>query len=151
MKRPGRKYNQRRKLSPIVSFFFHLKRNHLWLRRFAFLWLFLIALEISCPILECQDLEDFSSPEIFASVNFVQSNPSESVSKNLTNDDSISAVNESSPFEHCGDECLCHVTAILGLNFELPKINIEYSQLLISYDKQPIVSLSPPIQPPKRA
>ncbi|HRH45197.1 MAG TPA: cytochrome C oxidase subunit IV family protein [Pyrinomonadaceae bacterium] len=149
MKRPVRNYNQRRKLSPIVSFFFHLKRNHLWLRRFAFLWLFLIALEISCPILECQDLEDFSSPEITATVNFVEFNSSESATKQHTNDESITAVN--SPLEHCGDECLCHVTAILGLNFDFPKVNIEYSPVLISYNKQPIVSLSPPIQPPKRA
>ena len=151
MNRQHKKFGKRRRLSRVVSFLFHFKRNHVWLRRLAFLWLFLVVVEIACPVLECQDLTEINSPQITATVKFYEPNSSKMVSLLSPSDNSAFAVKDSSAPEHCNDECLCHVTATLNLHFDIPKVHNDYSLPIISYDNQPEISISPPIQPPKNA
>lgn len=145
------------------SFFLNrLKSKHypLLFRRLAFLWVFLIFLEIACPIFECQifaaDLPDdnltvsselvFSNPSGLPST--VTSKNSESQEASIAGDDQ-SAADHSSPPEDCNDECLCHVTPIQGLSFVMPKDNLRTEISPIKNKFQPSSDLPPPYQPPQ--
>jgi len=151
MKHHARKYGKKRRLSRAVSFFFYLKRNHLWLRRFAFLWLFLIAIELACPILECPNFEDFNSAATTATTNFYESNSAKSILQKNSDDEQLVTVKGNTAPEDCNDECLCHVTAIVGIVFEFPGDYPEYSFVKNIYTNEPTVTISPPSQPPKNA
>lgn len=150
MKRQNRHYRKRRRFPPIVSFIFHLKRNHLWLRRFAFLWIFLIALEIACPILECRNPVDFRLSTATVTSNFLTPNSSESISQN-TNDEQTTINIEKSASDHCSDECLCHITAIPGLVFDFPRVYNKYIVSITTFKGEPTLANSPPFEPPKTA
>ncbi len=149
-KRLRKNYGKRKRLSRLVSFFFFLKRNHLWLRRFAFLWLLIIVLEIACPLAECKDLTDLDSHQTVSAAEYSEKKSTESVSILNSDINSFSHIEENNA-EHCKDECLCHVSAILGLKSDLTKIYNKYSPLVASYQIEPIVSISPPSEPPKTA
>jgi len=151
MKRQNRNYRKRRRrFSPIVSFIFHLKRNHLWLRRFAFLWIFLIALEIACPILECRNLVDFSPNTATVTSDFFEPNSSESISQNTNDEQTVASIGQPAS-DYCRDECLCHVTGIPGLVFDFPSVYSKYTLSLATFKGEPTLANSPPFEPPKTA
>jgi hypothetical protein len=117
----------------------------------AILWLFLIALEIACPILECGELGDFSSPETTAAVKFSESNLTDAAFIEKNDDETNVSVEVTVSPEHCGGECLCHVTGILEFNFDFPKVHSKYYPPLMTYNDEPTFAISPPTQPPKIA
>lgn len=145
------------------SFFLHrLKSKHhsLLFRRTAFLWIFLIFLEIACPLFECQnfaaDLAEnnstVSSRKTLINAQPLTPTPAKASPKSQKpsidiNDQSVT--DHGSQPEDCNDECLCHITPITNLAFVMPK---NYQRPDISPIKpkfQPSSDLPPPYQPPQ--
>ena len=152
------KFNRRKK-----SFFLHrLKQKHhpLLFRRAAFLWVFLIILEIGCPLLDCQSFAvDLSVNDSTVSSNLVLTSKSillktftEALTdsqNNLFAADNLSVSGHQSQKEHCNDECLCHITPINVLVFVMPKY-FEHSFVShLNLKFQPSSDLPPPYQPPQ--
>lgn len=145
------------------SFFLNrLKQKHhpLLFRRLAFLWIFLIIVEIGCPIFECQSfaaelpidnskiistivLNDFSeSSNTFSEVKLKSQD-------NSTTADDYSIADHQSLNEDCNDECLCHTTPINILAFIIPKYFQHSLVTSIKLKFQPSSDLPPPYQPPQ--
>lgn len=147
------------------SFLFNLKRNRLWLRRLAFLWIIIVALEFFCPIFDCPDENDFSGAnqaQVLVSHKAALTDKSElfSVSdQSGCEDASFSSVSSSDNTEsiskgkavHCADECLCHATAIPSLAFKLPDNYMKPAFASINYTDALTLALPPPFEPPKQA
>ena len=124
------------------------KRN---LRRISAVWLFLLAVELFCPAF-CGDsvyADEIDAPRS-ASVSIFSNE-----SKNKSDDASISSYDQSGD-DHgqtvCNDECLCHATAIPGIDviaFKSTKVNGE--RIAFRYGEPLFNSLPPPFQPPKRS
>lgn len=150
------------------SFLFNLKRNHLWLRRLASLWIIVIALEFFCPVFDCPDEYNFSAENITLASSVARRNApesdelssfsvkSESLKKAFDSDqaaafddDSKSVTKENGV--HCADECLCHAVAIPSLAFKLPDHFTKPEFVRIYDTDEPTLALSPPFEPPKFA
>lgn len=145
------------------SFFLHrLKSKHhpLLFRRMAFLWVFLIFLEIACPIFECQifaaDLSDnnsnVSSREVLTNASPLTAVAAKEVSesqKTSITTEKQSVTDHGSQPEDCNDECLCHVTPIQGLSFVVPKDCLRPTVSPVKSKFQPSSDLPPPYQPPQ--
>lgn len=115
-------------------------------RRFGALWLFLIALELFCPVL-CDE------PAFAAQ----QNSPTSSI-QILSETDHIdgSELTSASDYEEagdqplCNDECLCHATAVPNASIALLKeLSFSGEQIVFSTPVFYTNSLSPPHQPPK--
>lgn len=129
-------------------------------RKLAFLWVFLIFLEIACPIFECQIFSE-SFPENITEVSRRISHTnipdfSATVSSGNKEFHEISSAAEydsvtdqSSMPGDCNDECLCHVTPIQGLSFVVPKAQLLTEISRIKNKFQPTGNLPPPYQPPQ--
>lgn len=126
----------------------------------AFLWVFLIFLEIACPVFECQIFAaELPDNNLTISNRLVSSNASalpatvfsensESQENSVAGDDQ-SVTDHSSQPEDCNDECLCHATPIQVLSFVMPK---DHLRTEISPNKnkfKPTGNLPPPYQPPQ--
>lgn len=145
------------------SYFLHrLKSKHhpLLFRRMAFLWVFLIFLEIACPLFECQnfaaDLADNNSTVLSGQISknapastttFAKASPESQKTSIDINEQSVS--DHGAQPEDCNDECLCHITPINVLSFEIPKYGLHTSVSPISIKFQPSSDLPPPYQPPQ--
>lgn len=130
------------------SFFLHrLKSKHhpLLFRRLAFLWIFLIILEIGCPLLECRDFAgDLTVNNSTVSSTIVLTDVSA-----LSESSAGADTDHRSQTEDCNDECLCHITPVKALVFEMPKYALHTSVSPISLKFQPSSDLPPPYQPPQ--
>lgn len=145
------------------SYFLHrLKSKHhlLLFRRMAFLWVFLIFLEIACPLFECQnfaaDLADNNST--VSSRQFLINAPASTTTSAKASPESQKTsidINEQSVSDHgaqpedCNDECLCHITPITNLAFVMPKNYQRPNITPIKMKFQPSSDLPPPYQPPQ--
>lgn len=129
--------------------FFRLIKRKRNLRRMSVAWLFLLALELFCPVF-CDEpafAAEHKSPQ--AEINMLVEGEKDSP------DVSVSAAAFESTDDgeaFCDDECLCHAVAIPSLN----GINVKefYSRseaIRISYGKPLFNSLPPPYQPPKNS
>lgn len=105
---------------------------------------------MACPLMECKDLQDVSSHQTVSAAEYSEKDSTESVSILNSDNNSFSHIEENNT-DHCKDECLCHVSAILGLESDLTKVYNKYSPLVASYQVEPTVSISPPSEPPKTA
>lgn len=151
MKQKYSKFGKRRRLSLMISFFFHLKRNHLWLRRFAWLGLLLIAFEVSCPILECQSTEGIRQEVAAVSSEFLENKSPVIIAQQTIGDPtSVLKLDESSK-NHCSDECLCHVGGVINMSFDLPKYYNKPVNSMVEPKATPTITLSPLFEPPKQA
>lgn len=150
------------------SFLFNLKRNRLWLRRLAFLWIIVIALEFFCPVFDCPNEYNFSAENLTsASSLFHQNLPksvesssfsikSESLKKAFDSYKMVDSQEEAKSVTnannvHCADECLCHAVAIPSLAFNISDRFNKPEFVSISDTDEPTLALSPPFQPPKSA
>lgn len=155
MKQKYKQSGKSKRLSPVISFFFYLKRNHLWLRRLAFLWVFVIALEVSCPVIDCENSisELFSPPSSAENINQLDlksENPFISQNKDTDKTTHLELSNHNLTV-HCADECLCHSAAVINFNFALPKNYIDPDASITKSIGAPTISISPPFHPPKQA
>lgn len=138
----------------IGSFIFNLKRNRLWLRRLASVWLFLIIFEVACPVLDCQTAVDLeptaaASVSIYNGFNVSDATQPETVLSLSVGDEKSFDTMTGSADAHCTDECLCHVTAIPNLAFNFPGNYIKPAFSPVEYKDALTLSLPPPFQPPK--
>lgn len=120
------------------------KRKHK--RQFSVLWVFLIAIELFCPVF-CD--EPAFAAEQKSPPSFVQT-----VSENdtVTNEESatISGYQAAQEEEICTDECLCHATAIPGVSFPSQEKSFYRGEPIAFLITAPYTnSLSPPHLPPK--
>ena len=126
--------------------FFQIIKKKKHKRRLSVLWVFLIALELFCPVF-CD--EPAFAAEQKSPLSFVQT-----VSENdtMTNEESatISGYQATQDEGICTDECLCHATAIPGISFPLPEKSFFRSEPIAFLIAAPYTnSLSPPHLPPK--
>lgn len=120
------------------------KRN---LRRLGAMWLFLIVLELFCPVF-CE-MQTFAAEPKFPS-------PEKTFSVDRENDSTenfVSACNHQNSHHEqitCNDECLCHATAIPNLGIIAHKESVVRSEPIAFNFGEPIFnSLPPPYHPPK--
>lgn len=155
MTQPNKKYRENWRRTRIGSFIFNLKRNRLWLRRFAFVWMFLIVFEIACPILECRDSNELlsdSGMNVSSCREIKDSVDADSSALLAGSGDLKEATHlESSPASHCTDECLCHATSVPNLAFNFPATHVKTRYSALRSKDAPTLSLPPPFQPPKTA
>lgn len=165
MKRSRNNHRELWRSKGFGSFLFNLKRNRLWIRRLAFLWIVIVALELFCPILDCPDENDFSgekSAQVLVSQKSESSDKLELVSiynQSGCQDSSFKSVFSSDNTEsiskekvvHCADECPCHATAIPSLAFKLPDHYVKPAFSSITYTDALTLALPPPFEPPKSA
>jgi hypothetical protein len=150
------------------SFLFDLKRNRLWLRRLAFLWIIVVALEFFCPIFDCPDEYNFSAENLTSTSKFLRPNLPQS---DLLSSLSIKSESFKKAFDsykaadsqgdtghmttgnsvHCADECLCHAIAIPSLAFNISDRFNKPEFVRIADNDEPTLALSPPFEPPKSA
>lgn len=122
------------------------KRN---LRRLSAVWLFLVVIELFCPVL-CDE------PAFAAEINCPQSAITLSVTDK---DEPLNSVASSASFQStddhqsfCDDECLCHAAAIPSLNgINVRQLYSRSEAIRLSYGKPLFNSLPPPFQPPKNS
>lgn len=124
------------------------KRN---LRRLSAVWLFLLAVELLCPVFcdETVTAAEISSPRP-AAVSVI------SYKSNKNTDDASISSNYQTGENHgqtiCNDECLCHATAIPGIDITAFKpIMVSGERIAFQYGDPLFNSLPPPFQPPKQS
>lgn len=151
-----------------ASFLVNLKRNPLWLRRLAFLWILILMLEFFCPVFDCPD-ENFLPTEPARQVlaldqpqstdstdQFSLSNKSKKFKQSInslspsSSEDDVQSISKGNSV-HCADECLCHAVAIPSLAFKMPDSYVKPTFVAISYSDALTLALPPPFQPPKSA
>lgn len=145
------------------SFFLHwLKQKHhpLLFRRLALMLVFLIIVEIGCPLFECRSfaaelpIDDSTTTSTIVLNDASESSKNFSEVKLKSQDNSITADNHSvsdhqSQNEDCNDECLCHITPVNVLAFIMPK-HFQHSFVSpIKLKFQPSSDLPSPYQPPQ--
>lgn len=122
------------------------KRN---LRRMSLAWLFLLAIELFCPIF-CDEpafAAEHKSPQ--TEINFVIEKENESPDSSVSTA-AFESADDGEAF--CDDECLCHATAIPSLNgINVKQVYFRAEAIRISYGKPLFNSLPPPFQPPKNS
>jgi hypothetical protein len=128
--------------------FFQTIKKKKYKRQFCVLWVFLIAIELFCPV--------FCDEPAFAAQ---QSSSTSSVVRNVAENDGDVAETtiSASAFEaqddrqpDCNDECLCHATAIPGITISSLKETVLPGERIAFSTAAPAVgSHSPPYQPPK--
>lgn len=168
MRRSGKNHREIWRSKGFGSFLFNLKRNRLWLRRLAFLWIVVVALEFFCPVFDCPDEYNFSAENLTSAVFTILPDAPESRellsfsinSENLKRTfDSYQAFDSEHGAQsvtkgndvHCSDECLCHAVAIPSLVFNISDRFNKPEFIRISDTDEPTLSLSPPFEPPKSA
>ncbi|HQU81811.1 MAG TPA: hypothetical protein PKY59_01715 [Pyrinomonadaceae bacterium] len=119
------------------------------LRRLSAVWLFLVIIELFCPVF-CDE------PTFAATSNPSQTTVNRSIEE--TEDNSETSItdydhqNSDEKGNFCNDECLCHAMVVMSLNF----VNIKDSlitgeRMAFSYGEPLFNSLSPPYIPPKNS
>ncbi len=118
-------------------------------RQFCVLWLFLIVLELFCPVL-CDE------PAALAAQ---QNSPAQIVQNFSEPDDATAAGKESTSISDydqgdeqplCNDECLCHAVAVPNASIaSLKESSFSGERIIFSTPGFYTNSLSPPHQPPK--
>jgi len=111
-------------------------------------WLFLLMIELICPVFghEAGDipLNSKHDQNVFST---------EKRAKSSENFPSVTTCNErhnKNPF--CGDECLCHTTAIPSVNSITIKESVEFfARIPHRYEEAVFNFLPPPFQPPKHS
>lgn len=126
--------------------FFQIIKKRKHKRRFGVLLMFLIAVELFCPV--------FCDEPAFAAERKAPSSFVQTVSENaaVTNEESavISGYQTTEGEEICTDECLCHATAIPAVSIPLPEKSFFRGAPIAFLITAPYTnSLSPPHQPPK--
>ena len=126
--------------------FIKKRRN---LRRLSVVWLFLVIIELFCPVF-CDE------PTFAANLNTEQAAVNYSIEKSEDNSqNSISAYDQQNFGEekaNCNDECLCHAMAVLSLNIvNLKDSFITREDIDFSYGEPVFNSLPPPYLPPKNS
>lgn len=124
------------------------KRN---LRRLSAVWLFLLAVELLCPVFcdETVNAAEINSPQS-ATVSSI------SYESNVNTDDASISSYDQTGDNHgqtvCNDECLCHATAIPGIDITAFKpIMVSSERIAFQYGEPLFNSLPPPFQPPKQS
>lgn len=126
--------------------FFQIIKKKKHKRRLGVVWLFLIVIELFCPVL-C-DEPAFAAAQHASQISIAQ-NFSET-------DDTGNEIASASDYEEadeqslCDDECLCHVTAVPSVAIaSLKELNFRGERIIFSTPGIYTNSLSPPHQPPK--
>lgn len=111
------------------------------------LWVFLIAIELFCPVF-C-DEPAFAAKQN-SQVSIVQKLSAREDVANSESTDSISDESGAEDQPVCNDECLCHATAVLGISVASLKEAHFRGERIAFITGAPVTnSLSPPHQPPK--
>lgn len=116
-------------------------------RQVGVLWLFLIVLELFCPVL-CDEPSFAARQNSPASVvqNFSETNDARTDKESA----SISNYDEADEQPLCNDECLCHATAVPNASIAaLKESSFSGERIVFSTPSLYTNSLSPPHQPPK--
>lgn len=167
MHRRRRNHRELWRTKGFASFLVNLKRNPLWLRRLAFLWILILMLEFFCPVFDCPDenflpnetaqqVLAFDQPESPDSTDQLSlSNQSEEFKQSIntlsvSSEDDAQSISKANSV-HCADECLCHAVAIPSLAFKMPDSYVKPTFVAISYSDALTLALPPPFQPPKSA
>ena len=120
------------------------KRN---LRRLSAMWLFLIALELFCPVF-CETQTFASEPNLPSPQTAFSIDRRDAAAENF-----VAACDHRNSHPEqtvCNDECLCHATAIPNLSIITPKESVIRSEPIAFNFGEPIFnSLPPPYHPPK--
>ena len=120
------------------------------MRRMSLAWLFLLAIELFCPVF-CDEpafAAELKSPQP-SEINFVIGKEDKPLYSALSLD-ALENADDSEAF--CNDECLCHATAIPSLNgITVRKLYFRSETINTSYGKPVFNSLPPPFQPPKNS
>jgi hypothetical protein len=128
--------------------FFQTIKNKKNKRLLGVLWLFLIVMELFCPVL-CD--EPTFAVEAFNARTSITVNSSEATDE--AENKSISVSDQQTQNEQrtvCNDECLCHATAIPNTNISTLKQLVANSEQIAFSSANPVFgSLSPPHRPPK--
>lgn len=115
-------------------------------RRLSAFWLFLVVIELFCPVM-CDD-QAFAAdpPSLSAEVRFsnnIECDSSETVEQSENQ-------NQDQNQTFCSGDCLCHGTAIPGFPFSFEKAAFSRSEQVAFQTSDPIFkSLPPPFRPPK--
>jgi hypothetical protein len=127
--------------------FFQIIKKKKHKRQFGALWLFLIVLELFCPVL-C-DEPAFTAAKKNSPTSSVQilSETNHTDGSKLT---SVSDYGEADEHPLCNDECLCHATAVPNASIaSLKELSFSGERIVFSTPGFYTNSLSPPHQPPK--
>lgn len=110
-------------------------------RQFVVLWMFLIALELFCPVF-CDEPTFAAQPDSPVSIVQILSENDESAA--------ISDYQAAEDEKICNDECLCHATPIVGMACSVPEKSFFRNERIAFLTSNPYTnSLSPPHRPPK--
>jgi hypothetical protein len=123
--------------------FFQIIKKKKHKRIFSVMWVFLIAIELFCPV--------FCDEPAYAAQ---QNSPISIVQSLSENEDSAAISDYQSTQEEkvCNDECLCHATAIIGIGFSTPEKSFFRSERIAFLTSNPYTnSLPPPYHPPKNS
>ena len=129
--------------------FFQVIKKKKHKRRFAALCLFLISLELFCPVLSDEKISlaaalQVDSPTTSSVVKF---DDDESTEKSVTTSDSQAPENHQT---NCNDECFCHATALP--NAAIPPLKepfVRQETVAFNFGEPLTNSLPPPYHPPK--
>ena len=129
--------------------FFQIIKKKKHKRRAGALWLFLIVLELFCPVL-CDEPAAFAAQQNSpASIvqNFSEPDEATAAGKEST---SISDYDQGDEQPLCNDECLCHAVAVPNASIaSLKESSFSGERIIFSTPGFYTNSLSPPHQPPK--
>ena len=113
------------------------------------LWVFLIAIELFCPVF-C-DEPSFAAEQNSQAAIVQKLSASEDVAISESSD-SISDEGAAQDQPVCNDECLCHATAVPGISVgSLKEVHFRGERIAFLTSETITTSLSPPHQPPKIA
>jgi hypothetical protein len=122
------------------------KRN---LRRLAVLWVFLLVIELFCPVLgdEQAFAAEIPTPKTRITTAVDKSDESSQTSLDVCREQDRHHEQTS-----CNDECLCHATAIPSINIISFNETVSRNESIpFRYGNPVFNSLPPPFQPPKNS
>ena len=118
------------------------------LRKMSAVWLFLVLVEILCPVFGNQNVS--AAPlNLKQEINYSQSDRNDSRGTSI----SASSMREDkgAPII-CNDECLCHVTALIAFtDFDVKKVSFNTERLPFLVSSFAYSTLPPPYLPPKNS
>jgi hypothetical protein len=117
-------------------------------RRLTALWLFLVVIELFCPVLD--DKPAFAAEQNLP-IAVVKNVSDDTGDENQTSINASDNHNQNSDKSFCSDDCLCHGRGMTGFQFSMPQRPAFFrSELTVFFSSSPhFNSPSPPYPPPK--